>query len=224
MSEKDDKNKTNSRFIVNPVTGEKRNIIGAFYDIVCKLEQHYDGLQNEVKNFSMTWLGAGFFAVGYVIKTFDAESLFSEPLVLFFIFNLVAFGFYIQWFYDVSIYHRQLKAVFLSLTEYEEKFPHLGRKHQKMAEALEDRQKGLDPVRNHGKFYFRIILPLIFLGIATLFPHIFHKEYWEDNLMIYAAIALLLMHAFLLIVFCKATKRSGASHGTNTTCSPKTDS
>jgi hypothetical protein len=109
---------------------EKRNIDNEaieFYRSVQSYEQHFNGIEFEVRKLASTWLIIGFGAIAFLIRgdLVETQSLIGAIPLIAFIALLAQTGLFLLWILDQLVYHNLLDAVFTTALHIERSNPDL---------------------------------------------------------------------------------------------------
>lgn len=129
---------------------------------------HYNTVKLKYKTIALTWLGAVFIGIGYVLSGEGANMPLHESTIVLFICVISSIGEYLFWFLDIGIYHHEVDIIYIETLDLECALSKLSMAHNLMIDftAIGNR---FGPVIFDGLYYIPFILLLLVIGCFSLY-------------------------------------------------------
>lgn len=153
-------------FLPHSVTGKMEDIAYGLHIKGQAYINHYSRIKRQYRTLALTWVTSFFIALAYILSGTEQGIHVNKLYVIIALSVAAVIGIKLLRYLDVGIYHPQMRALYICLTDLEAKHSNLCRPFQKMSLVLHSR--GFDPVIIDNIYYGLFSLIVSGLGLFAL--------------------------------------------------------
>jgi predicted ATPase len=152
------------------------------YDKISTSEQHFNSLQLEYRKLSSVWLLAMFGGIGFLLAKIPDTELTTRIILIGFISFGGAIGICLIWLLDLVVYHRLLRAYFLTGLLLEKQYKEYLPPTRSIMRHLDSNKK---QILNHVVTYYFLTSLICFVISISAFSSLNHQVCFLNDFYFY---------------------------------------